>query len=314
MADPSFAARRDPRGVVLTLLVALVGSLCAFLAPISPLATGSAHASAVGGSIDRGEVIARARDWFNQNLPYSQGTRHLDPFHKQTYREDCSGFVSMAWHTNDPGNNGGYNTDSIPSIAPEIKFANLKPGDVLNSPKSKMGHVVLFEKWVGAAGGDFWMFEENGYYNTIVHRKWSSSSYSGQSINKNGTSTSGTWTPRRYKNISDDGTGSNPNTDTPSDICGSGYYWLNTHSLGGATIYLLWNNSTQKNCVVTLQHNVDAANSMDAWLYVQSSGVHVADPGSYKSYAGPVRAYAPSCINWGGKFGSNQWSSGWSHC
>lgn len=310
MPGNSRTVRRDLRYIVLALVAGVVGALAVL---VSPPAVTAANASTVGGSIGRSEVIARARDWYDQNLPYSQSTRHYGPFHNHTYREDCSGFVSMAWHVN-PGTYGGYNTDSIPSVAPEIKFANLMPGDVLNSPQSKMGHVVLFEKWVSAPGGDFWMYEENGYYNTIVHRKWSSSSYASQSINKNGTATSGTWTPRRYQNIVSDGTNTNPNTATPSALCGSGYYWLNTHSLGGATVYLLWNNSTSKNCVVTLQHNVDGGNSMDAWLYVQASGAHVSDPGTYSSYAGPVRAYAPSCINWGGKWSSTSWSSGWSHC
>jgi hypothetical protein len=314
MPENNLALRRDARSVVLTLVLALVAAFCAFLAPISPLAGGSAGASTVGGTIGRSEVIARARDWYDKGYAYSQAQadRKLGPDHNQTYREDCSGFVSMAWHA-DPGAYGGYNTDSIPSVAGQIKFANLLPGDVLNSPQSKMGHVVLFEKWVGAAGGDFWMYEENGSFG-MTHRTWSSSSYDNYSINKDGTSTSGTWTPRRYGSISGDGTTSNPNANTPATLCGSGYYWIGMHDLGGATAYLLWNNSTSKNCVVTLQHNVDASNTMNATLKVSASGAYASDPGSYASYAGPVRLYAPGCISWGGTWASTSWTSGWVHC
>jgi hypothetical protein len=312
MPENTLSTRWDAKGAALMLISTLILSFVALVSPVSPFAIGSADASTVGGTIDRSEVIARARDWFDRGLSYSQTTEHLGPDHNQSYRQDCSGFVSMAWHTGDTG--GGYTTDTIPSIAGQIKFANLLPGDVLNSPKSKMGHVVLFEKWVGAVGGDFWMYEEDGYYNTIVHRQWSSSSYSGQSINKDGVSTGGTWTPRRYGHIASDGTTSNPNQNTPATLCGSGFYWIGSHSLGGATVYLLWNSSSSVKCVVNLQHNVDSSNTMNATLKVDASGAYASDVGSYASYSGPVRLYAPSCVSWGGTWASTSWTSGWVHC
>jgi hypothetical protein len=311
MPENTLSARWDAKGAALVLVSALIVSFLALVSPVSPLAVGNADASTVGGTIGRSEVIARARDWYDKDLSYSQTTRHLAPDHNQSYRQDCSGFVSMTWHTSDT--NGGYNTDSIPSIAGQIKFANLLPGDVLNSPQSKMGHVVLFEKWVSSAGGDFWMYEENGSLD-MTHRTWSSSSYDNYSINKDGVSTSGTWTPRRYGHISSDGTTSNPNQSTPATLCGSGFYWIGMHDLGGATVYLLWNNSSSQNCVVNLQHNVDAYNTMNATLKVSASGAYASDLGSYQSYAGPVRLYAPGCVSWGGTWASTSWTSGWVHC
>jgi hypothetical protein len=49
------------------------------------------------GKITRAEVIARAQDWVNRKIPYSQ-TATTDG-----YRQDCSGMVSMAWASSKPG-------------------------------------------------------------------------------------------------------------------------------------------------------------------------------------------------------------------
>lgn len=59
----------------------------------------------VGGSstgISRDEVISRAQDWVNRRIPYSQ-TQYTDG-----YRQDCSGYVSMAWKSSTSG--GGHST------------------------------------------------------------------------------------------------------------------------------------------------------------------------------------------------------------
>src|SRR5689334_16974232 len=47
-----------------------------------------------GGSVDQATVLARAQAWVDQNVAYTQTCGH-DP--GGYYREDCSGFVSMAW-------------------------------------------------------------------------------------------------------------------------------------------------------------------------------------------------------------------------
>lgn len=45
-------------------------------------------------NVSSSEIIARARKWVTANVPYTiQGDEY------QGYREDCSGFVTMAWGT-----------------------------------------------------------------------------------------------------------------------------------------------------------------------------------------------------------------------
>ena len=54
------------------------------------------------GSISRDEVISRAQDWVNRKIPYSQSKT------TDGYRQDCSGYVSMAWKSSTSG--GGHTT------------------------------------------------------------------------------------------------------------------------------------------------------------------------------------------------------------
>src|SRR5207253_11405424 len=42
-------------------------------------------------AMSRGDIIARAKAWVDVPVPYDEGSLY------QGYREDCSGFVSMAW-------------------------------------------------------------------------------------------------------------------------------------------------------------------------------------------------------------------------
>ncbi|MGC0313494.1 CHAP domain-containing protein [Kitasatospora acidiphila] len=104
------------------------------------------------------------------------------------------------------------------------------------------------------------------------------------------------------------------NPYTAGQVCGSGYSVIDTHSLGDATVYLLYNTSTGTNCTTTLAANPSGAVAMNATLAVQG-GPSAGNPGNFTYYAGPVREYAPSrCVEWGGSYGSTSWTSGWSHC
>ncbi|NUR90361.1 MAG: hypothetical protein HOY71_40320, partial [Nonomuraea sp.] len=106
-----------------------------------------------------------------------------------------------------------------------------------------------------------------------------------------------------------------PNTASAAAVCGSGYKVIDSHSLSGkATIYLLYYSG--KNCVVTMSRYVYPGKvAMNATLKVQKSGATGSDPGSFTAYAGPVRlAAAKTCVQWGGKWGTYSWTSGWSHC
>ncbi|MEV6864672.1 protein kinase [Streptosporangium subroseum] len=107
-----------------------------------------------------------------------------------------------------------------------------------------------------------------------------------------------------------------PNPYTAAGVCGSGYAQVEAHALGSAaTIYLLYNSSAGKNCVVTMsRYEVPSKVSMNAVLQVQG-GASASNPGSFTVYAGPVRlAAVKKCVIWGGSHGSLSWKSGWSHC
>ncbi len=87
--------------------------------------------------------------------------------------------------------------------------------------------------------------------------------------------------------------------------CGSGYGVVNHRDISGGTIYLTYNNSNGKNCVVTVRNNPGAAKPMNAWLKRSNESSWRQDPGSFTTYAGPVyRAAAGTCVDWGGAIAS----------
>jgi len=83
----------------------------------------------------RSTIINRAQNWVNNHVPYNQGGTYGG------YREDCSGYVSMAWESSKPG----YTTFTLHEIAHPISRAELQAGDVLLCASE---HVVLFGGWV----------------------------------------------------------------------------------------------------------------------------------------------------------------------
>jgi len=133
----------------------------------TPQAVTAAAAVSPGSAIGRAEILARAQTWVSAQVPYS-----MDVYYGG-YRTDCSGFVSMALRTN-----GSYWTGNLDQIGAPIAFTALQPGDFLNyhnpADPNNGSHVVLFDKWVGAVGGDFWIYEQVTPY--TKHRKWSETS------------------------------------------------------------------------------------------------------------------------------------------
>ncbi|WP_198042326.1 hypothetical protein [Kitasatospora azatica] len=104
------------------------------------------------------------------------------------------------------------------------------------------------------------------------------------------------------------------NPYSPGQVCGSGYGVIDSHGLGEATIYLLYNNATGVDCVVTLAAHPNGAVPMNATLAVQG-GASTSNPGNFVDYAGPVTEHAPHiCVSWGGSYRGTSWTSGWSHC
>jgi len=102
---------------------------------------------AMPGCIAGATIISRAQDWVNAKVPYNQGATY------QGYREDCSGYVSMAWDLGGPGRT----TETLPGVSHPIAKADLKEGDVLLDVAE---HVVLFGGWTNAAQTEYMAYEE----------------------------------------------------------------------------------------------------------------------------------------------------------
>jgi hypothetical protein len=89
--------------------------------------------------------------------------------------------------------------------------------------------------------------------------------------------------------------------------CGSGYGVVNLIDLPDlrGTVYLTYNASTGKNCVVTLRERPGTATLMEAYLRRSGASSYVKDSGNFTTYAGPVYVSAAgSCVDWGGTIGT----------
>ncbi|MFI9324845.1 hypothetical protein ACIGXI_34405 [Kitasatospora aureofaciens] len=129
--------------------------------------TTTAHASTVGGQIAASEMLSRAQSWVSEGVPYNQGAYKTDA--NGSYREDCSGFVSMAWHldqslvvttggayftTADGKGNSAYDypTGAVGDLT------GLQPGDAVAYPGQ---HIFLFNAWTNKATGDFTYYADS---------------------------------------------------------------------------------------------------------------------------------------------------------
>lgn len=104
------------------------------------------------GTITRAEAIARAVSWVSQRVPYSQSRWWNDV--NGVYRQDCSGYVAMAWRTDQRIN---YWTGNLGTISRRIASSSMKPGDILLLPGK---HTVIFLGWANTARTKFHLFEE----------------------------------------------------------------------------------------------------------------------------------------------------------
>lgn len=108
-----------------------------------PLAgpAGGSLAQAPLPKVTRAEIIERAERWVAAKVPYS-----MEKYWSDGYRQDCSGYVSMAWKL--PANEW---TGSLHRYAEKIAWADLQPGDILlfHNPANptKGSHVTIFGGW-----------------------------------------------------------------------------------------------------------------------------------------------------------------------
>lgn len=160
MVQPQHTRRRRSfsRGFVLACLASLV------------LLSVPASAGAIGRDV----VIDRAEAWYDAKVPYSQSKYYRvagDP--SPGYRQDCSGFVSMAWRlTRSDGTALSLDTGTLGTRCDRISKDELEPGDMLLRPKTSYpwGHAVLFAGWANVAHTQYWAYEESNSQNGTVHR------------------------------------------------------------------------------------------------------------------------------------------------
>ncbi|WP_327389017.1 RICIN domain-containing protein [Streptomyces sp. NBC_01207] len=180
----------------LTVIAALPAHAASTQSDSAPVAsTGTLGAGAEAGkTVTREQVIKRAQAWVDAEVPYSANALGspfswwADAATGGRYRQDCSGFVSMAWQLK-----SSLSTHSLPSVANRIGVADLKPGDVLNSSQ----HVVVFGGWTDRAKGTFTYYQQSSR-----SRPTNKAEGSIRSSTLAGHPTS-SYTALRYKNIAD---------------------------------------------------------------------------------------------------------------
>ncbi|MFJ3229536.1 peptidoglycan-binding protein [Streptomyces sp. NPDC086787] len=140
----------------------------------------------------RTEIINRAKTWVAAKVPYS-----MDRYWTDGYRQDCSGYVSMAWGL--PNNEW---TGSLGSFGVKIGKEDLQPGDILlfHNPDNpeKGSHVVIFGGWTDHTHTSYTAYEQtppNARKQSTPYAYWNNSSkyvpYRYKSLTETTSGTSG---------------------------------------------------------------------------------------------------------------------------
>ncbi|MGW2378336.1 MULTISPECIES: hypothetical protein [Kitasatospora] len=154
--------------------------------------TTAAHAvgtSSPDGSITRSEILQRAQSWVDEQVPYSQSSAWSDS--NGSYRSDCSGYISMAWHLS-----SALTTVTLPSVSTKLNsYDDLLPGDALDRYDNGNYniHVVLFAGWTDSSHQTANIYTESTW-GTVAHTTTMSRS----------AMDAGTYVPFRYNNVASD--------------------------------------------------------------------------------------------------------------
>ncbi|MET9347790.1 peptidoglycan-binding protein [Streptomyces termitum] len=102
----------------------------------------------------RTEIINRAKKWVAARVPYS-----MDKYWSDGYRQDCSGYISMAWNLS-----SNEWTGSLDRFAVRIARSELQPGDILlfHNPAdpTRGSHVTLFGGWTDYTHTSYTAYEQ----------------------------------------------------------------------------------------------------------------------------------------------------------
>ncbi|MFE5482740.1 hypothetical protein [Streptomyces sp. NPDC056527] len=128
---------------------------------IRPTSNGSLGNGDLGDPVTRQQVLARGRVWVDLRVPYSPNGLEspwgwwYDGQTGGRYRQDCSGFVSMAWQLPE-----SLNTWTLRGVSTRLSGLDaLLPGDALNNIDT---HVMLFVGWTDGSRQTAVIMEEYG--------------------------------------------------------------------------------------------------------------------------------------------------------
>ncbi|GAA3252395.1 hypothetical protein ACFO1B_45475 [Dactylosporangium siamense] len=164
----------------------------------------AANASAINGTIARSETLSRSQYWVDQHVTYTQTGTWANDGYGKTYRRDCSGLVSMAWHLSNSYVTGDFqhaHDSTHPWTGVPGGLDGFQPGDAM----VKSGHIELFVKWVNTAnhgqGAYVYSFNSDG---ETVQNPYANSSFG--NLGKNSWSDLQNYSPIRYDRITADAT------------------------------------------------------------------------------------------------------------
>ncbi|MFF3684910.1 peptidoglycan-binding protein [Streptomyces sp. NPDC002187] len=104
--------------------------------------------------LSRADIIDRAKRWVSAKVPYS-----MSKYWSDGYRQDCSGYVSMAWNLA-----GNEWTGSLAQFGHRILRDELEPGDILlfhNPDDPTTGsHVTIFGGWTDYTHTHYMAYEQ----------------------------------------------------------------------------------------------------------------------------------------------------------
>ncbi|MFJ9029328.1 peptidoglycan-binding protein [Streptomyces sp. NPDC102274] len=154
----------------------------------------------------RADIINRAKRWVQSQVPYS-----MEKYWSDGYRQDCSGYVSMAWNLFD-----NEWTGSLAEFGVRISRDELEPGDMLlfHNPAdpNKGSHVTLFGGWTDYTHSYYVAYEQ-----TKPHARTGSTPLGYWS-------NSDRYVPYRYKGLTEVSEGKGANSATGNGAGASATY------------------------------------------------------------------------------------------
>ena len=155
---------RKPIALATSMFITATGAALA-------LTSTPAQAGGVAGSITRDETIDRSKYWLGRgDTWYSQSQSDaISDGDGHSYRPDCSGFVSMAWHLAKKSDGWDLNTSDFhsTSLVDPVGLDSLKPGDAVLGSE----HIELFDKYVNTSDHSqgIWTYAEHDYGRKTEH-------------------------------------------------------------------------------------------------------------------------------------------------